>query len=61
MPIYEYKCLECGHEFELLLCVSSLSSITTGKIDSIGCPKCRQDKIERIISLIANTPNKWKV
>ena len=32
MPIYEYKCKQCGHVFE------ELRSITDG--DSATCPKC---------------------
>ena len=32
MPLYEYKCVKCGHRFEK---IESLSASTTKK-----CPKC---------------------
>jgi putative FmdB family regulatory protein len=37
MPIYEYTCRGCGHEFELL--------IRTG--DAAVCPSCRGQSLER--------------
>ena len=33
MPLYEYKCPKCGHEFERLLRVSQ-------RDDKQACPKC---------------------
>ena len=41
MPTYEYRCTECGHEFEEFQAISD-PPITI-------CPKC-QGKTERIIS-----------
>ena len=43
MPIYEYRCDECGEQFERL--VRSLSS--AGKIE---CPRCGSHKVEKAIS-----------
>ena len=42
MPIYEYSCLECGHEFEKLQKVSD-SPVRK-------CPSCSRLKARRMIS-----------
>jgi len=41
MPIYEYRCKGCGHEFEQL--------IRTG--DAAACPACNGQDLERLLSL----------
>lgn len=41
MPIYEYVCDECGHEFELLL---------RGDAEP-ACPECRAHQLTRRVSL----------
>ncbi len=43
MPIYEYKCSDCGHIFEIL----TTSSDDAGKVQ---CSKCKSDKVAKIIS-----------
>lgn len=43
MPIYEYSCRACGHEFETLV-----RSATTP-----ACPKCESADLERLLSLPA--------
>jgi putative FmdB family regulatory protein len=43
MPIYEYACRSCQHEFEQL--------IRTG--DTPACPKCQGQDLERLLSLSA--------
>jgi putative FmdB family regulatory protein len=43
MPIYEYKCQACSHQFELLV-----RSGTTP-----ACPSCGAAQLERLISLSA--------
>lgn len=40
MPIFEYVCRECNHQFELLLYGSA----------EAACPKCRATKLEKQIS-----------
>ena len=32
MPVYDYKCIECGHRFDLLRSISNTSPVT--------CPQC---------------------
>ncbi len=43
MPIYEYRCRECGEKFEKL--VRSMNSAPETK-----CPKCGGQKVERLPS-----------
>ncbi len=42
MPIYEYRCGACGHEFE------EWQKITDQPVRT--CPKCHAKKVERLIS-----------
>ena len=41
MPIYDYRCNTCGHEFELF---QSMSEGVKKK-----CPECNKLKLERLI------------
>jgi putative FmdB family regulatory protein len=43
MPIYEYECRACRHEFEALVRLR----------DTPSCPKCQSADLERKISLFA--------
>jgi putative FmdB family regulatory protein len=43
MPIYEYRCLQCGHAFELLVFKTTVAA----------CPACRSEALERLLSLPA--------
>jgi putative FmdB family regulatory protein len=40
MPLYEYRCKKCGHQFELLRKVSEAD-------DETRCPKCRSKSVEQ--------------
>jgi putative FmdB family regulatory protein len=44
MPVYEYRCEECGEGFELF--VRSLSQ----KADPV-CPKCKSRRVKKAVSL----------
>jgi len=43
MPIYEYRCTACEHEFEQL--------VRTG--DTPACPSCKAETLERLLSHVA--------
>lgn len=45
MPIYEYKCRECGNEFEEL--------VFTTDAEPQACPSCKSDNTERKISRVS--------
>lgn len=42
MPIYEYCCCKCQHQFEEI--------ILSKEEGSPSCPKCKSEKVERLIS-----------
>jgi putative FmdB family regulatory protein len=44
MPIYEYQCEQCNHEFEKLVFNSS---------EKISCPGCKSKKVKRMMSACA--------
>ncbi len=44
MPIYEYKCSDCGNIFEIL----TTSSDDTAK--EVQCNKCKSAKVKKVIS-----------
>ncbi len=43
MPVYDYKCLACGHVFELLAHIS-------GDNDKYKCPVCGSYQLDRMLS-----------
>ncbi|MEW6688274.1 MAG: zinc ribbon domain-containing protein [Pseudomonadota bacterium] len=43
MPIYEYSCSKCGHEFETLVRSGSAPD----------CPKCSSTELEKKLSVFA--------
>jgi putative FmdB family regulatory protein len=44
MPLYEFKCLDCGNLFELLIMKSA---------QKVACPACESATVERVLSLFA--------
>ena len=47
MPLYEYTCRGCGHQFEAL--------VRSG--DTPACPSCKSQDLERLISAFGvNSP-----
>ena len=47
MPIYEYKCSECGMEFEKRVSINSTREIE--------CPECSSSRVKKLLSLFLNT------
>jgi len=45
MPIFEFKCLTCGEEFEVLL-------KNKEEISQVRCKNCGSEKIERLMSIV---------
>jgi putative FmdB family regulatory protein len=43
MPIYEFSCRSCGHQFEALVRSSTVPV----------CPQCQNEDLERLLSLPA--------
>lgn len=50
MPIYEYRCAQCGKQFTRLQRVGAGS-------DGVRCPKCESEKVERLLSSFASGPS----
>ena len=46
MPLYEYRCAGCGHEFEALVRVADA--------DQAGCPACGEGPTRRLFSVVAS-------
>ena len=46
MPIYEYRCEDCGRRFEELVMNSS---------QKVVCPDCASDDVERELSLFSSS------
>lgn len=44
MPIYEFHCHRCHHEFEKLVFRPS---------ETIACPECKSKKVDRMMSAFA--------
>ena len=44
MPLYEYRCGDCGREFEAL--------VPAGRADAETCPDCGS-QVRRLLSLVA--------
>ena len=42
MPIYEYRCTDCRHEFE------SLQKISDAPVST--CPKCGEKEVKKLVS-----------
>jgi putative FmdB family regulatory protein len=43
MPIYEYKCSECGNIFEIL-------TTSSNDEEKVQCDKCESERVKKVIS-----------
>jgi putative FmdB family regulatory protein len=48
MPIYEYRCKDCSHSFQLLQSVGSRG-------EGVICPSCGGTTVEPLVSAFAST------
>ena len=48
MPLYEYRCRQCGKSFELLRKMQDADG-------ELGCPECQSEDVERLLSTFAST------
>jgi len=48
MPIYEYRCRTCAHEYEDLVSVGT-------RDEDVECPECGDHTSERRVSVFATT------
>lgn len=46
MPIYEFRCSSCGHQFEELV-------LGRLEISEIRCPQCFKNNVERLLSVFS--------
>jgi putative FmdB family regulatory protein len=46
MPIYEFECAACGHEFEDLVSLSA-------DLRAVACPKCGKRRARKLLSVFA--------
>ncbi|QRN84362.1 zinc ribbon domain-containing protein [Chloroflexota bacterium] len=44
MPIYEYRCQDCTHTFELIRSIKDADA-------NLSCPHCQSEQIKRQLSL----------
>jgi putative FmdB family regulatory protein len=51
MPIYEFRCLGCGHVFELLKLKKESDKNEEIKMK---CPKCGHSNVERVLSKVGS-------
>lgn len=54
MPVYDYRCRDCGHDFVII------ESLAEHESASPKCPKCESAKVERVITSVnIQTPKKF--
>ena len=44
MPVYEFKCQKCEHNFSLIMTIAEYEK------KKFTCPKCKSDKLKRQLS-----------
>jgi len=47
MPVYEYRCGQCGNRFDLLRRMAQAD-------ESVACPECQADGARRVLSIFAS-------
>lgn len=44
MPVYDYECRKCGHEFQVV------ENISDHEKSKPACPECRSDEVRRVFT-----------
>lgn len=44
MPVYDYHCTACGHDFQVV------ERISEHETKDRKCPVCKSDKVERVLT-----------
>jgi putative FmdB family regulatory protein len=53
MPVYEFECKKCGHEFEMAM------SFAERDKKKVKCPECNSTRVTQLLSTFyANTSKK---
>ncbi len=52
MPIYEFECKKCGHQFEQVMTIAEHDQ------KKVHCPKCDSDEVEHLIESVYVTTSK---
>ena len=47
MPLYEYRCKECGHLFEKMISFSQADKLPE-------CPNCKGSETQKMVSMFAS-------
>ena len=55
MPVYEYRCLDCDKEFEI---VETFAEHEDHKPDDVSCPDCGKKNVERVWSHVVAVTSK---
>lgn len=50
MPIFEFQCPSCGHQFEELI-------LGGGEAGELQCPKCNKPGVEKLLSVFSSARN----
>jgi putative FmdB family regulatory protein len=47
MPIFEFHCPSCGHDFEELI-------LSQARVSDLTCPKCKESRVEKLLSVFSS-------
>ena len=57
MPVYDYRCNDCGHDFQI---IESLDEHEEHEGSDPKCPECEGKNVERVITSVnVQTPKKF--
>jgi putative FmdB family regulatory protein len=54
MPVYEYECKKCGHQFSVVL---SMEAHEHDK-DKVRCPKCNSKEVKHLVESVFVTTSR---